>query len=218
MVISRQEPAAALSGLVAKRSLIGLARTDLRFTLDETRALCATQYALPDHVIEQLYSSTDGWAAELTLMLESMRRTGHAPFPFDAEVKGAVFDYFASQIFERMTTDVQETLLATAFLPHITEALAQRLSGNAEAGQLLEALFQRQLFLYRTPHPDAIYQYHALFREFLLTRARRILCASSIPPHRASCRTITAGARKQRRCIRVGMRGRRFRYCRRVAH
>ena len=174
MVISRQEPAAALSGLVAKRSLIGLARTDLGFTLDETRALCATQYALPDHVIEQLYSSTDGWAAGLTLMLESMRRTGHAPFPFDDEVKGSVFDYFASQIFERTTSDVQETLLATAFLPHITAALAQRLSGNAEAAQLLEALFQRQLFLYRTPHPEASYQYHALFREFLLARARRI--------------------------------------------
>lgn len=52
MVISRQEPAAELSGLVAKRSLVGLARAGLRFTLYETRALCSMQHALPDDVIE----------------------------------------------------------------------------------------------------------------------------------------------------------------------
>ena len=109
MVISRQEPAAELSGLVAKRSLVGLARADLRFTLYEMRALCSMQHALPDDVIEQLHSSTDDWAAGLTLMLESMRRTGAVPMPLDAEVKGGVFDYFTSQIFERTTFAVPMT-------------------------------------------------------------------------------------------------------------
>ena len=49
--------------------------------------------------------------------------------------------------------------------------LAEALTGNKAAGKILSNLNQRNYFTEKRTQPDVIYQYHALFREFLLNRA-----------------------------------------------
>lgn len=51
--------------------------------------------------------------------------------------------------------------------------MAERLSGIREAGRLLLDLCERHYFTDRREHAEAAFQYHALFREFLLDRVRQ---------------------------------------------
>jgi ATP/maltotriose-dependent transcriptional regulator MalT len=91
----------------------------------------------------------------------------------------AMFDYFASEIFQKLDKASQEILLKTAFLPIMTARFAQQVTGSHQVGVLLAELNRRNYFTIRKPLPDPVYQYHPLFREFLLAQARRSLQMNS---------------------------------------
>lgn len=61
-----------------------------------------------------------------------------------------------------------------ALLPFATAPLAIVISGDPEAGKLLEDLYRRHLFIDRRGRDDPRYQFHALFREFLIERLRSL--------------------------------------------
>jgi hypothetical protein len=63
-------------------------------------------------------------------------------------------------------------LLRSAFLPRMTAGMAERLTGNRRASQILSYLSRNNYFTETHPAPEPVYQYHALFREFLLLRAQ----------------------------------------------
>ncbi len=160
---------------------------DLRFTLEETRLLLRARarrarpstpagargagLALSEAVIRRVHARARGWAAGLVLLLESVRH-GNAGV---REVGGSpdhVFDYFAEEIIARLEPKMRALLVSTALLPRLTPTAAARLTGEARAGQMLEKLARDGLFTQRHAGPQPVYQYHPLFREFLLARAR----------------------------------------------
>src|SRR5205814_2632494 len=89
-----------------------------------------------------------------------------------------VFDYFASEIFHKGERSVQEFLLQTAFLPRISLAVTQSLTGRNNGEAILGHLTRRNLFTVR--HADDSYEYHPLFRAFLIQRARTTLGADDV--------------------------------------
>ena len=189
IAISRNEPPTELSRFIATKSLSVMGWNDLRLTLDETLSLAQTRERSVDAQLAQaLYQRCDGWAAGLTLMLERLRRSGATPESLEAETREAAFDYFAGEIFERAEPTHQQILIATAFLPRMTAALAERATGNPDAGPLLEDLYRRHWFTDRRSGSEPTYQYHDLFRQFLLNRARAIYT----PLELAQMRTRTA--------------------------
>ena len=63
-----------------------------------------------------------------------------------------------------------------ALLPSVTPADAEAISGNPEAPLVLDYVFRRHLFTDRRRVGDQpVYQFHALFREFLLAQGKRRL-------------------------------------------
>jgi len=171
VVVSRHDPPSAMAGVIATRLLTCFPSVELLFNLDETRALAAGHDVRSERQVEQLHSRSRGWAAGLILMIDSLRRTGEAGSGEPATEH--LFDYFATQVLESTSPLQQRTLMLTALPPRVGAAFAQQLSGDAQAAELLEALFQRQMFTYRTLEPEPTYHFHALFREFLLSRARQ---------------------------------------------
>lgn len=107
-------------------------------------------------------------------MFERLKRTGATPENIEAETREAVFDYFAGEIFDRVPAQHQHLLISTAFLPRATADMAETLTGNANAGKHLDSLYRHHLFTDRRIGNATIYQFHALFREFLLSRAKEI--------------------------------------------
>ena len=175
MVISRMSPPALLSRALANQCIEKIQWSDLRFTVEEIAAIAATAglTQLPEEVIVALENQSDGWVAGLMLLIEGIKYEHDVNPSHLTDSKEIIFNYFASQVFEHLRSDRQEFLLRTAVLPEITISAAQLLSNNAEFQQHLDYFYRRRLFINRRNSGEHFYyQYHILFRQFLLAQAK----------------------------------------------
>lgn len=168
IVISRTEPPARLSRLRAGRKMRVIGWDEVRFSIDETqRMLEGDGCSLSNEALGRLQSRTDGWAAGLVLIMEKAKSGG---FESGVELKtqGEMFDYFASEVFSKTEGAIKDLLLKTSFLQKVTPDMAEALSGNPSAAKILERLNREHFF---TQRQGEAYQYHPLFKEFLLAHA-----------------------------------------------
>ncbi len=174
IAISRRDPPDCYARIMANENAAFVDWDTLKLTLDEAQSIAAHRGAIAGVDIGQMHEQCQGWAAGLTLLLEGSRRNsgGAAEFPSG---RNAIFEYFAAQIFEKVPESIQEFLVITAFLPQVPVSIAGELTGNADAAAILEDLYRRHLFTHRRPAIETVYWYHALFRDFLKTRALRVL-------------------------------------------
>lgn len=133
---------------------------------------------LDEETRTQLYEKTEGWAAGLVLMLEQARGTSLADVPVTATPQ-IIFDYLAGEFLDNLDATTRTVLLRTALLPQISAAAAADLSGEADAGKLLNELCKNHYLVSRLPTADEpLYQHHPLLREFLMRRAQEELSTS----------------------------------------
>jgi len=191
--VSRTEPPPALARVVASNQLALIGWPELKLTFEETRQIVEGLQSMDAATLETLHRRADGWAAGVTLMAERVRRNGMLPEAFDPETREAVFNYFATVIFERLPPEDERVLLTAAIPPSVTAGIAAQLSTAAEAGRLLEQLYRQHLFTYRRAAIPHVYEFHPLFREFLLTRA----CARLAPEELAGLTSHAAALLEQ---------------------
>lgn len=173
MILSRKEPPPVLSRCAAENKIQFIRWNDIRFTLNEARGIIRTRKhkGLANETFLEIYRKTEGWVAGLSLMLQSAKikkidyKTVSSLHPVQ------VFDYFASEIFEKMEPDAQEFILKTAFLPGMTTEMAVQLTGKKQAGRMLSHLYRNNYFIEMHTPLNPVYQYHALFRDFLRSQA-----------------------------------------------
>jgi LuxR family transcriptional regulator, maltose regulon positive regulatory protein len=173
IIISRHDLPPALARLQANGLMKMLGWDDLRLTLEETMGIVPLKARkIPSaEVIGQLHQATDGWVAGLVLMLESMER-GVEPLLLRKMASEEIIDYFGNEFFNKTDKEIQSFLLKTTFLPKITVTAAEQLSGLSNAGSILLALSRNNNFTERHYSSEPVYQFHALYREFLMARAR----------------------------------------------
>ena len=173
IVISRKGPLPHFASLQASDKIGRLGWDELRFSLEDTRELVRMrrQKDIPDDVLRHLHERTEGWAAGLVLMLQSLK-TGDIDYRLPEGLSQKdIFDYFAGEILEKADPRTKEFLLKTAFLPSITIEAAEKLTGLASSAQALATLYENNYFIERYLREKVAYRYHPLFREFLLTVA-----------------------------------------------
>jgi DNA-binding SARP family transcriptional activator len=173
LVMSWVEPPSEFSGFLAREQLARIDPGALKLSVEEAEGIAAGKHALTGEQVRELHAQSDGWAAGFTLMRERARRTGLVNRIDQGASMQEVFDYFMAQAFRDATPEQRQTLVKTAFLPRFTEAMACELSGSAGAGELLEWLYRRHLFVERHYGATVTHGYHALFRAFLRDQARR---------------------------------------------
>lgn len=176
--ISRTLPPAAFMRAVATQTLGLLDAQAMRFTPDETRVLFDLHGR--SDVARELQDAADGWAAGLILMLASDVSATALSTSGRASTRELVFEYFAGEVFDRMSPTQRQILMRVALLPSATEAMAAAISGVPAAGRTLADLFRRNLFVHRRGATDPAYVFHALFRDFLLVRARDAVPAAEM--------------------------------------
>ena len=181
ILISRHDPPPILIQLRANQLMEMIDWDELRLTPEESSALVKlrTQGKLSRETTQHLHNVTDGWAAGLVLMLESIKR-GIEPKSLGKLTPEEIMDYFGSVVFYKTDKEIQEFFLKTAFLPKMTAKMAEELTGLTNAGSVLSTLNRNNYFTERRFHNEPIYQYHPLFREFLLSRAKETLSAESL--------------------------------------
>lgn len=173
VIISRSEPPAAFAALQTGNKLRVIGWNDLKLTPEESKGIVKLQDTgrSRTELYEWLHEKADGWAAGLVLLARAARSQEIDSQAIKSLAPDKVFDYFASELFDRLDKQLQEFLLKTAFVPKITAKLAEDLTGNTAASRILSNLNQRNYFTEKRAQPEVIYQYHPLFREFLLTHA-----------------------------------------------
>ena len=174
--ISRSDPPAALIRLRADHMVEIVGWDQLRLTLEEAGEIVRlrSNKTLTRREIVGLHRASDGWVAGLMLMLGRGRIQ-------DLEIKLAgdfvpqeVFDYFATEIFDRIGEEIKQFLLQTSFLPQMTAKLAEELTGLSSAKRILSILSRNNYFIEESVQPEPLYQYHPLLRKFLSSKAREV--------------------------------------------
>ncbi len=190
--ISRTAPPPAFARHRVHQHFEILDWSQLRFTPTEAAGL-ARKLApgrWTRETLRSLYDTADGWCAGLVLLFEQHRSAGPmSPAPREPSSE-VLFDYFAGEIFKKADPTVPAVLLHTAFLPRVTTAMAVTLTGQPAAGEILTALHVQNYFTDKQASDgEPAYEYHPLFRDFLLVQAERVYSAAD----RARIRRTAAG-------------------------
>jgi ATP/maltotriose-dependent transcriptional regulator MalT/DNA-binding SARP family transcriptional activator len=190
-IISRQDPHPEFARLRASQQVACLGFEEIRFTLEEAEAVLrlGENGSLAEHAIRQLHEQTQGWAAGLILLTESAKSGAGASAEIGKSSREGIFDYFATEVMRQVDAETQAVLIQTALLPQITAAMAESLTGIQRAGEILRALDRLRFFISSYGEGEPTYQYHPLFRDFLLAHGRR-----SLDPEALSALTERAGA------------------------
>ncbi len=176
--LSREKPPAWVAGFAARHAVHFIDPDRLRLTEEEAIGIIrllgdgfATRYSDAD--IRQIHQTVDGWAAGLILMCRAWQQSpALTPLWKDERSHALIFDYFASELFERLNAEKQAFLLQSALLPVMPPAQVCQLTGHPHTERILQELYARNFFLTRTTEQALIYKYHPLFREFLLKQGR----------------------------------------------
>ncbi|MCW9098517.1 MAG: BTAD domain-containing putative transcriptional regulator [Ignavibacteriaceae bacterium] len=174
ILISRSEPPPVLIHMQANNLMEMIGWRDLRLTLKESNdivKLQARQEVSPE-AIEYIHTFTDGWLAGLMLMLKTSEIEKIDPRELGNVPTERIFDYFTGEIFDKTDEKSQIFLLKTAFLPKMTASMAEALTGFESANRILSLLNRNHCFTERRFRSSPAYEYHPLFRDFLLSRAK----------------------------------------------
>jgi ATP/maltotriose-dependent transcriptional regulator MalT/two-component SAPR family response regulator len=182
MVLSRNEPPPQLARLRANNKISLLGWEDIQFTVGETREILRTRgkRRLAPEILFELRKKTEGWAAGLILILLDLRFRKIDYLSMSAFPTREIYNYFAIEIFDKMPKETQEFLLKTTFFPRMTAEMAERLTGARNSVEILYDLSEHHYFTEKYLDDNPVYQYHPLFREFLLSRVRGSLGADGV--------------------------------------
>jgi LuxR family transcriptional regulator, maltose regulon positive regulatory protein len=174
LLISRTEAPAAYARLKANHQMGFIAWKDIRFTQKESESLI--RFHAPEikakETMDRLYKITDGWAAGLILLSEGMNR-GIEVESIEISAPEEIMDYFGSESFGSLNRGFRNFLMKTSFLPKMTARTAQEITGISDAGSILKTLTNNNYFLEKLHLTEPVYQYHHLFRSFLVSQARK---------------------------------------------
>jgi len=196
ILVTRSTPPPSFARLLASREMEILKWSDLRLTHEEAGGIVRIWWKKksPKDLIGKMHRITDGWAAGLVLMLSHGIPDPKEMAKIPERPPGSIIDYFGNEVFGRLDPEVQAFLMKSAFLPSMTAKSAAQLTGYEGAQRVLSLLSEQGYFTRMHARPEPVYEYHALFREFLLARAKAVFPAEEI----ARLRRAAAGLLAER--------------------
>jgi LuxR family maltose regulon positive regulatory protein len=168
VVASRAPPPKAFARLRVSGAMEVVAPAELRATPDEAAQIAHSRGMERDDALIEL---AQGWVAGLVLLTEAAQSGGSILSGDKLSSRELLFDYLSGEVLERMTARERRNLLTLAFMPTMTAAAAERLTGDAGVGELLESLAARNYFTVRDAATEVNYRFHPLFRNFLIANA-----------------------------------------------
>ena len=176
VLVTRGELRLGAHRLRLEGELTEIRGADLRFSLDESRALFeAVGVELPDSALTVLAERTEGWAAGLRLAALSL--AGHRdPDGFAAAFAGSertVAEYLLAEVLDRQPEPVRRVLLRTSVLERVSGSLADRLTGGSDGQRILQELEDAGAFVVAIDPRRSWFRYHRLFVDLLQLELQR---------------------------------------------
>ncbi len=197
IVVSRNDPPRAFARLIANRKLGLVNWDDLRFTVEEELAIARLLYParnITQQHLQHLNRHIQGWVTGLILWLDQGIELDDIELDSEEMSQACLFDYFFTEIFQKLEPEVRQFLLKTAVLPKMTASICKRLTGNSSARKILSGLVHKQYFTVRHGVLKPCYEYHPLFREFLGNQAREYFAETEYKQWQGQAGTLLAEA------------------------
>lgn len=171
-VLSRQPTPPMVASLQAQQRVALITDDELRLTEEEAIAVGRLHQSRSTQIgrselLHQWYRHTRGWMAGMILLAEATKWSDQKLQSADDHPPQVLFDYLATEVFNRFEPATQQVLRTTAFAATVTGDMAATLSEVPDADRRLNQLAQAGYFTGRRREPSATYQYHPLFRQFL---------------------------------------------------
>jgi LuxR family transcriptional regulator, maltose regulon positive regulatory protein len=174
VAVSRGGPPRRIVRHQIGQRLASIDGTALAMSLEETRAIAALRGALDEQTVRRIHAHSGGWAAGVALTLQRARLVDKGGTDEgDHGVLEEFFEFFAQQVLDSTRPALQSFLQMTSLLPSMTAAMAEKLTALADSEAMLEELYRTGLFTDRRATQPPTYQYHDLFRAFLVRRHER---------------------------------------------
>jgi LuxR family maltose regulon positive regulatory protein len=180
---TRADPPLALARLRAHDELAEFRERDLRFALDEVRALLPELPADVDAATtsRRLLDRTQGWAVGLRLAVNSLAAGPREAHAIDRGRSGVgdgssdrhVFDYLLAEVLGALPAELRDFLLRCSVLSELTASRCAAVSADARSALWLDEIERRGLFVSVLDGPEPTLRLHDLFRDFLQDRLRR---------------------------------------------
>ncbi len=173
--LSRNKPPPWFSSLRAQQIAAFLGWEDLRLTEDESLGIASLFESTNPHkhseqVILNLHQQTRGWAAGLILMLQAIENEDVDIDAVTGCARETIFNYFASELFDKADPEEQTFLLKSALLPSMSLPAVTEFTDHHHAEAIFRRLHKRNYFVTHRDGKNPVYEYHPLFHEFLLAR------------------------------------------------
>lgn len=192
LIASRHPPVGRMATLLGNGSLTVLGIEDLRFTEDETAQVMRRENRARTTVelAHKVWERSEGWPAGVVLLLHE-----HHLAAMLATGQSLVSDYLHNLILHPLSGALRRFLMRTAWLPEVSPAMANELSGREDAADVLERLVSDHALVTRLPGTTPGYRYHTLLIETLQEAARSTLPAHEIRAliHRSATLLAAAG-------------------------
>lgn len=182
IIVSRSEPPPRFARMLASNVVEVVGWDDLRLSLEEAKGIIGLRGKKKQTktYMKELHEKSGGWVGGLVLMMEREDFGAVETNGITEKTPETLIDYFGAEVFDRIEASVKDFLLKTAFLPSVTPKVAEKLTGERQAERILGYLNRNNYFTTRHSHDNPSYQYHPLFREFLLSRVQDTFSSGEI--------------------------------------
>ncbi|MFL5657719.1 MAG: LuxR C-terminal-related transcriptional regulator [Ktedonobacteraceae bacterium] len=177
ILLSRGEPPLKLSQLRARGQLLEVCGSDLRCSVEEAMQFLGEVMGirLPDDLLEQVMARTEGWLAGLQLLGLFLREHADPDHFLDA-LGGSeryILDYLTEEVLQRQPAAIEEFLLCTSILDHLSGPLCDAVMAQTNSQEVLEELERANIFVYSLDEQQHWFRYHVLFAEALRYQLER---------------------------------------------
>ena len=179
IVAGREPPEISLAKLMASGDLAGIGPQDLALTREELLELVQGNYPSENlaGVVDNLLQDTAGWITGVVLSRELAKASGNPP---QLQARPMVYEYLASVVLSRVREDLRRFMRESSILRIMTVASCDVVLQSEDSARYLSKIAKQGLFVSESQEAPKTYEYHPLFRKFLLSEleehdAKRII-------------------------------------------
>lgn len=180
VLASRVSPPLSLSRLRMMDQVVEIESAQLPFDLAETRTFVEENLGSDKINADELsliHDLTSGWPSCLQLIVIMLKNRSDTRAILDDLVwrSNDLQTYLSEEVVAHLPAALVEVAETLSLFRRFNASMAITVTGNPEAGELLQRMEDENLLIYRVDSDDRViwYRFHPLFGEFLSTRLQR---------------------------------------------
>ncbi|GEN44791.1 BTAD domain-containing putative transcriptional regulator [Alkalibacillus haloalkaliphilus] len=174
---SRYKPSwGCLSQLKVRGELLEITPSDLKLTEEEIDHLFCDLYnfQINEEEIQRIYRLTEGWPAACSIFIQQLEQGDHIINGFQENelYRSSLDDYMLHEVLNKQPKLTQTFLIQTSILDELSGASCDNLLKVGGSDEILNTLLKQNLMISKIGTEQ--YQYHPLFKTFLVRRLQSI--------------------------------------------